>query len=378
VPLKTMKTAKHAETRTPIGLGTAPVKQSFAADVSRTAFTLIEMIGALAVVVILASMAVPVAVRQIDRAAWNAEVATLSSISNAIVMQIIRNKTVSSTNTWASDAAYWAGLPPSRITTTPRNYSRAIFMDTSGWLGSTALPFTQPNTGTTMPTSARLMILSTISTALPSSLGSFNTIWNTPEKTKPTGGGWTSWTGKGEDIVIQRVNLQPLFHRVVLFNRDPSATCNFSIDTTNLVQVNPQYEGYYLHGSVLGMYTNTSLILSEIVNKDECRLFEGGIWSDRIGGGPPSTFSGSTNLDQIAYAFVQSPSPTSTKRGDNTIGVADMLLSYMISYSSWANMSPCFSFSGTGQTKFVPQYNLMNTVVQCLGNSGNGGCQMVP
>src|SRR5262249_43531602 len=118
------------------------------------AFTLIEMIGSLAVIAILASMLLPVIVRQIDRAAWTAEAANVGSISNAIVMQVLRNKTVSSTNTWASDAALWTGLPTTSITTNPRRNTRAFLMDSSGWLGSTTLPYVQTNTGTTVPTSA--------------------------------------------------------------------------------------------------------------------------------------------------------------------------------------------------------------------------------
>ncbi len=57
------------------------------------------MIGALAVVVILASMLIPVVVKQIDKAAWNAESTTLGSISTAIVMQAIKNKIIRSTQT---------------------------------------------------------------------------------------------------------------------------------------------------------------------------------------------------------------------------------------------------------------------------------------
>lgn len=346
------------------------------------AFSLIEMIGALAVVVILASIAVPVVVRQIDRAAWNAEATTMVSISNAVVMQAVKNKTISNTNTWANDAANWAGLPPSAITANARNYARAFLIDGSGWLGSTALPYTQATTGTAIPTSARLLIVSTISTALPASVATgvpsvaaFSNIWNAPDKTVPAG--WT-WTGKGEDLVIQRINLQPLFHRVIVYDRDTNVNCFLSIGTTNQVAVAPQYEAYYLHGSVMGLWTNSVQLLSEVVNQDMSRTYESGAFSDQIGAGPATTLGSTTNLDTIAYAFVNSMFPPVTKKGDNTLGVADSLLAYLNAYSSWANMSPCFSYGGNGAVNKVIEWQLMDAVANCFGGSAKGTCTIVP
>jgi hypothetical protein len=334
----------------------------------------------LAVVVILASIAVPVVVRQIDRAAWNSEATTLGSISNAIAMQAIKNKTISSTNTWSSDAATWAGLSPTGVTTTPRKYARAFLVDGSGWLGSVTLPYVQTNTGTTVPTSARVMIVSTISQPLPVSTGvptaaSFNDIWNTPDKTKPST--WTTWTGKGEDILIQRINLQPLFHHVLLYSRDTNVACYFSVDANSQLAIQPQYEAYYLHGSRLGMYTNSVLLLSENVNRDMSRDYEAGAWSDQIGSGPPAS-ANSTNLDAIAYAFVNSSFPPVSKKGDNTVGVADTLLAYLNAYASWANMNPCFSYGGNGSVNKVVEFQLMSTVVNCFGGSASGTCTIVP
>src|SRR5579872_58865 len=125
------------------------------------------MIGALAIVTILASLLVPVVVRQIDQAAWTQEVGNLGAISNAIVLQALRNKVVSSSTTWASDAALWANMAVSSITTTPRGYARAFLVDPGGWLGNVTLPYTQSIAGVVISTSARILIVSTIAKDLP-------------------------------------------------------------------------------------------------------------------------------------------------------------------------------------------------------------------
>src|SRR5689334_3602689 len=97
-----------------------------------TGFTLIEMIGALAVIAILASLMVPVVIRQIDRAAWNQEVINLGAVSNAVVLQALRNKTVSSGNTWYTDSAAWLNMSPNAIATNARGFSRAFVVDPAG------------------------------------------------------------------------------------------------------------------------------------------------------------------------------------------------------------------------------------------------------
>lgn len=341
------------------------------------------MIGALAIVAILAAALVPVVVRRIDQAALTQEVTSLNSLSNAIVLQALKNQNLPSANTWAANAAIWAGLPVSAITNTPRNYSRAFLIDGSGWLGTNSLPYTQANTGTTLPASARVMIVSAIggpkplpvSTGTPSA-ASFNDVWNTPDGTKPAT--WSTWTGNGRDIVVQRINLQPLFHRVVLFNREPNTNiqCYATINGGSPLQFTNQWDAYYLHGSVLGLGTNSNLLLTEVINSDMGRSYESGSWSDQIGGGPPATLG--TNLDNLAYAFVNSPFPPSTKKGDNTIGVADSLLAYMNAYASWANMDPSFSYGGNGQANKVVENQLMQTVSSCFGGSAQGTCTIVP
>jgi hypothetical protein len=330
-----------------------------------------------------------VVIRQIDRAALTKERNDLGAISNAIVMQIIRNKNIPDQNSWTNVAATWAMLSSSAISSNPRGYNRALLVDKSAWLGGSRLPFTQTNTGTTVPSSARMMILSSIGSTLPVTSGpipvaSFNDIWATSDGAVPLT--WSGWSGSGGDLLIQRMNLEPLFHRLILFNRNTNVACSFGVDSTNQVSFATQWDSYYLDGSVVGLYTNGALALTEIINRDIGRVYEAGIWGDQIGPGPPS--ANQTNIDDIAYAFLSAKSAPPTGngnnfRGDNTFGVADVLLSYMSAYSSWANMSTCFSTEGVsqGSVQQIPEYVLLQNVINCFGGgSGKGisSCTIVP
>lgn len=365
--------------RTTNGLMTGP---SAPRATRSNAFSLVEMIGVLAILAILAAALMPVVIRQVDRAAWTQETINLAAISNALVLQAVRCNNIPSQATWAQAAANWLTLPLSNITTTPRGYSRAYLIDPALQIGGGGLPYTQTAAGTTCPANARVMVISTIARALPVASGTTNTfsdIWNTPDGVNPAS--WAAWPGNGADVLIQRINLQPLFHRLILFDRDTTtnAALSFAIDgvTTNAPSLH--WDSYYLDGSLLGLYTNSappSLLLTEVINRDLGLVFDNNVWGDQIGPGSPS--AASLTLDQLAYAFITSPYPPVTKKGDNTIGVADALLAYMNAYSSWANMSPCFSYSGNGNNGKVVEYQLMNTVVSCFGGSAFGTCNLVP
>src|SRR5439155_16420293 len=88
------------------------------------------------------------------------------------------------------------------------------------------------------PLSPRLMILSSIGRALPTNIVSgtstdFNAIWDRNDvgnALPPTSFTWTGWPN-GEDLKLQRVNLSPLFVRLIL-TTNASESAYYSINTT--------------------------------------------------------------------------------------------------------------------------------------------------
>ncbi len=92
-------------------------------------FSLIEFIGVLAIMAILAATLLPVAVRRADRAACSREVADLNAISNAFVIQTLRTRSIPDQNGWLQAVANWASRPAAQISTTPRGFNRALLID---------------------------------------------------------------------------------------------------------------------------------------------------------------------------------------------------------------------------------------------------------
>ncbi len=334
------------------------------------AFSLIELIGVVAVFAILGAMTVPVVIRQIDEAARTKEVSDLHAISNAIVLQMVGTngtKTIPSQAGWAQTVANWARLPVAKVTKTPRGYDRIFLIDTNGWFGTAAgrLPYTQTINGTvSSPLNARLMVVSrTGGPALPVVNGApgtaaFNDIWNTADRAKP--GTWT-WGGTGDDLLIQRMNLEPLFHRLVLVNRDPPGNASLSIDSTNTIGLTNVFASYYLNGTDVGLYNGTSPPTAQmrvLLDQDRSFLFQGGLWfGDLDPGGGYSDVAGNT-FAALAGQFLATEWVDTAHKGGNQQGVVLAMFDFMLTYQLWANQCPHFPTHASSRNQ-VPEYLLM-------------------
>lgn len=319
------------------------------------AFALIEFLGVLAIVAILAALLLPVVVRRVDIAAVNAEASSLNALSNAIVLQILRGNSIPSEGAWFQAAGNWLAYAPATITTNGRHFARAYLVDTNGWLGAnlpTSGYYAQSGAGTTVPTGARVMLVSSLSAALPVASGrpgtvSFNDIWNTPPNSIPTT--WTTWKGRGEDLLIQRMNLQPLFSQLILVNRDRNNAAAYVLSgQTNLVSSRSCFTASYISGSVVGLgSTNsgtTNLQTSCVLSGNASYVFENGYWGMQIKTGP-NPFSTNApvwmNFNNIAQTFVAMPENpdaggNNAKGGDQQQVLAAMT-DFMLIYQLWAN-----------------------------------------
>ena len=228
---------------------------------SAAGFTLIEMIGALAIVVILTAAVTPVAVRRVDIAARMKEYNDLSAISNAVIMQVIRSNNIPGTGgaAWAGAVANWLidRSPMSRPL--PENSSGFTSVDPNI---TPTLPYTQSgNSGlAAAPANACVMVVSSIArTNVPPTIN-FNETWNWNNVLSPTAkpASWSTFPGNGDDVCIQRINLGQMFYQLVLVNRDQSGigatNAPFTINgtaiptiITNLLYPNGQiWNNYYL------------------------------------------------------------------------------------------------------------------------------------
>ncbi len=238
-----------------------------ARDQGKTArgFSLIEMIGVLAVMAILAATIVPATVRTLDRAAVRAEADNLRAIS-AHTKLYLRDlgalPPLPPSTTWYNALAPYADLSSAELRTNRRNLARVFIPE----------PITPPATApqrvillSSMRTGLNLPTAANINTAL-----RFQTLWDTPENTVPSTASWTGWsawalvTNAADFLVIERINLAPIYqtdlrtytltlnnktaapsavtasYRVTLANGTPPRDFNLAAGTTATLTLRPR------------------------------------------------------------------------------------------------------------------------------------------
>jgi type II secretory pathway pseudopilin PulG len=327
----------------------APANQPF-----RAAFSLTELIGVLAVIAIIAAMLYPVVIRRIDYAAKQRESTDLAAISNALVLQIFAKKTVPHENNWPGEIAQWTRLPVGKITTTSRNHTRAFMLDMGGWLGNVAggLPYAQANAGTPPPVNARILILSTIGRDLPAigtrpAAADFDKLWNTAPGAIPAINAFNGWGGRGDDLVFQQISLDPLFHRLVLVNRDPLVNGLYSIQpppavepATNSLAPGTTVTSAFLNGSDVTLMLPDGIPQERILlTKDESYAFSGSRWGGDYFG-PGSTDDTAGGFAYWAYRFMKAGPPglpQHPQQGANPESVVVAMYDFMLVFSLWAN-----------------------------------------
>lgn len=348
---------------------------------TRRAFTLIEMIGVLAVIALLAVAVIGTVIKRVDMAASTKEKADLDAMAESFTQFILRNKSVPGYANMPATIANELALPLNAITTNPRNHARAFLVDSTLSIGGAGLPYNQTNNGATSVTNARIMIVSSlhrdmlISSGANMSPGDFQVIWDTPEGAIPSAATWSGFKSS-DDVHIKKLNLEPLFRHLVLVNREPNASAGFSIDSTNAVPVMPGPYGvdaYYLDGSVVGLHDATGVPVTKyLLNRDISFVFERNQWQGWIGPGDPN-FTTSDQFVQEARDFLASGWNTQAKRGSSQTGVLVTMYVFMFDYALWAEECPWhFDWHGlwpSGNPQNVPEY----AILDALGRNQAGG-----
>jgi hypothetical protein len=317
-------------------------------------------------------MLVPTIVRRVDHAARTKDAAELDGMAEALKQYVIRTKTVPS-DLPAAIKDHMV-LPLGKITTTPRGTSRTFLIDPSFSI-SGGLPYRQGTGGTIKPSSARALIVSCLESNAPN--GDFDTLWATADT---------------DAMRIKRINLEPLFHQLILVNRDNTLPPKFSLDTNNIVDVISGGGGtnrYFIQGSALGLYgTNSALVTRHIITENISFVFESGSWRAQLMGsitnttadpnGDPSQAFAATAAEFFASTW-NSTAITQGGKGGSQSAVLGAMYNFMSAYSLWANQSPKFNrygrTLGTGNDD-LPIYLLLKGEFQNIetyGGEGNWG-----
>jgi len=304
------------------------------------------MIGVLAIISILVLVLVPVLMKEVDRQTRKDEEARLKSASEAFQNAAMRNRAIAGATNWATVLAAQLGWRIEDVLTNRRANARVFLIDPAlrvGLTSSSVLPFTQTWQGSLPPTSARIVLLSSVGEPLPSDLVSgvaastsaFNAVWEAAPETMPAG--W-SWSGRASDLCVQRITLTPLFSPVVLNNFDGSPG-KYGVDTsvTNTMTTNT-FSTWHLRSTELRLHGNNNLLQStEVVQTPVSYVYENGIWRGRAFMSMSTKRLAGQDLQDAVDLFLSAPRNVNAKNSVTQSNVVAALTSYMQKYLTWAN-----------------------------------------
>ena len=352
------------------------------------AFSLIEMIGVLAVIAILATALAPSFVRQMDKTAGDQESATLKSFGDALQQSIMRYPHyIPSEADWASTIAIELAADVTTVTNSPRRQPRVFLIDPALQIGSNGrgLPYSQTSIGSVItnnsgavipPVSPRVMILSSIGRALPAGLVSgvanaanFTNIWNSADGTVPAAPVFSGWAGSGNDLKVQRVDLSPLFVQLQLTRNVSSCCPRYSIDLDNwnsAIAVSgtiSDWPGYFIQNSILYLYNHGGELDSQqILIRNNTFIYDQNVWRGSIGG---EGFLAGLDIASVVDRYLAAYPNVHAQNGTNQQAiVVQKMIDFMDRYGDW--VAAGFPTNSTAATYVAAKsaQDAMKTAVQ--------------
>lgn len=223
-------------------------------------FTLMELIGVMAIMALLAATVAPSLVKTVDRAYGDAESVNIKQLADALQQAIIETKRIptQTTSDWVNTLSAYISLSKNQIEFNGRNFRRRIYIDPMFFTSTnTNFPGYVQSTGlTTAPVSPRIMIISDLARhapAAPNTNAAFTQIWD------QTSGATVI---EGDKVKIQRLHLAPLFHRLLLTNSKPQQP-SYRLENGSNSPVPPASGGadgnltrYVMHNTRISLYVD--------------------------------------------------------------------------------------------------------------------------
>lgn len=341
-------------------------------------FTIMELIGVMAILSILASMLVPSIMARITRANSSKETKTLVTLGEALESKILQERAIPDGTEWSEWIADELGIPQDQVTRSVGQQRRAYLVDPQIAIGGqpALLPYEQAVAGSAVrPQNVRVMLVSSRLLPLPAfvrtsgiaqSASDFEALWNAPRATVPPG--WPAdWAARGENLHVERLNLDSLFHHVVINDITDGTPAQFSIDGATPVTVPPGgADGHYLRGTELTLWSDGVIASREVIDQDLSYTFERGIWRGQLWQGRAKDATAlAAALDQFRLSRItqQAASLSSQQL------VIDAFHNYALLHASWARAGfPTYDANG----QLIPLYQaLLESQGQLVLLSGN-------
>jgi hypothetical protein len=240
------------------------------------------------------------------------------------------------------------------------------------WALVPRLPYTQTNTGTIAPVNARVMIVSSLGASLPVSTGtpsanSFSNLWNWVAGTPLTFAPFDTWSGSPSDVIVQRINLSPLFFHLILTTYGSTQSALYGIDSSSALPITTLswLDAYFLQGSIVNLDYNAGagnkLDSRQILNANSSFVYFQNVWRANISGSA-ATPVGVFDFAAVVSAFLAAPTNTVAGAASQA-QVVQSMIDFMNAYYAWASAG----FPGNKQhpdpTYYTPAWNAQQTMM---------------
>jgi hypothetical protein len=328
---------------------------------------MIEMAGVLGVILLLVASMAPPVIRQFDESAREKEKQTMADIADGLRQHILANRSIPSLTNFYDVAGSVMGRSPSMVHTNDRGRDRRLLIDPDFRVGTgtgSLPPYSQTHLGSIRPQKARFILITSLGTPLPVDLPEgvipwnlFSNIWVSLDDRLPTG--WNNWNGERDDLIIQRINLEPLFEAVMLATSPGQEIGQFSVDGgVNILPVpgttDPRnHVAFYVRGTVLDLYdeqTAANKQYTEIVQESASFIFENRVWKTKLMA--TGSLLEHRTPEDLELAFQEFMSRTNIPTGSDLqthsrSNICYLLTNYMNEYVRWAEGSGSKSAAGS-------------------------------
>ncbi len=337
-------------------------------------FSMIELIGLMAVATILGLALMPAVIESYDRVARERESRALEALSQGLRGHIMRFQHIPDHTTIASNLAVELGWQETDVATNPRHNARVYLIDPSV-TNAIPIPFVQTTSGVSTNAGEVLgaLFISSVGEPLPSGLVSgfasshtnFVELWNLADGAKPAS--WTSWQGRAADLRVERVGFGNLFAPVILnYDTYTVGTTNrgrYTINdsVTNTLPTSPSFVASFIKGTRLGLHSHTgtanTLQATQVIQHEQSFVYERDAWRGQLFLGRGMRMATGLDLQGAHDLFVASPtngaalgSPIATPPV-----VVNAMSNYMVAFLAWstagrpAHSDPTYAALATAQ-----------------------------
>jgi type II secretory pathway pseudopilin PulG len=302
------------------------------------AFSLIELIGVLAILAILTSVMLPTVINRIDQAYQEKEREDLAAVGIALKQRILRTRSIPR-DEWAQFAADELGVPLERIIHSATGHPRVLVVDpkVGAEPGTVQLPYTQTDTGITGHTgNLRMMIVSSHRLSLPdlhdTDSKAFDELWNVPTGQVPQS--WpATWKNHGDRLFIFRLDLSLLMCQLILNNLSPDHVACISVDDHGCFAIPGRWNASYFKGTVIGLFDGDRLVARDVLWESRSYVSEHGIWRGALRDGKSTGSEFVTALEAFSGSPLNRAAPSSI---DQTSVIA-AYRQFALTYASWAH-----------------------------------------